>query len=526
LGPFDANGSFIAHIQPRNVRQLAARGAGATLVSGIVSLALQMGGTIVLARLLTPRDFGLVTMVTTFSLLLLNFGLNGFTEAIVQREGVTHRLASNVFWINTGCSAVLALGFAGAGTCLARLYKDPRVTGVTEAIALTILVSGLQVIHVALLKRAMRFAEASANDLVARGVSVIVAIVFALRGWGYWALVAGTIALPVSACVGALILCRWIPGLPRRAPGTGAAVKFAANIYAHFSTGYFTNNIDNFLVGWRLGSVPLGYYKKAYDLFILSSNQLSAGLTIVAVSALSRLQSDPAQYRRYLLNALAVMAFVGMGISGALALIGRDLILLILGPQWAEAGTIFTIFSPGIGMMLLYCTYVWIHLSIGRADRCFRWGLMDLVVTTAALYMGVHWGAEGVATAWVIAYWLMTFPALWYAGRPIQFGIGPVVGVAWKYIVSALIAYVVVLLLVREMQGLLAGPGPLWAALRVLCFSVLFVAAYVAAVIASHQSLEPIRLLVGLVREMVSPNREGEREPAGRLEEPEEIRIT
>jgi O-antigen/teichoic acid export membrane protein len=522
LGPFDANGSFRARIQPKHVRHLATRGAGATLVSGIVSLSVQMGGTIVLARLLTPRDFGLVTMVTTFSLLLLNFGLNGFTEAVVQREDVNHALASNLFWINAGCSTLLALGFAASGTWLARLYKDPRIAGVAEAVALTILVTGLQVIHIALLKRAMRFTEASINDLVARGVAVAVSISFAWIGWGYWALVAGTIALPVSTCLGAWILCRWLPGFPRRAAGTGSAVKFAINIYAHFSAGYFTNNVDNFLVGWRLGSVPLGYYKKAYDLFILSSNQLSSGLTIVAVSALSRLRADAAQYRRYLLNALAVMAFVGMGVSGDLALTGRDLIRVVLGPRWVESGVIFTIFSPGIGMMLLYCTYVWIHLSIGRADRCFRWGLVDLAATTAALCIGLHWGAEGVAAAWVVAYWVMTFPALWYAGRPIQFGIGPVVGVVWRYILAALAAYLAALFLIGEMPALTAGPGALWAAVRVLSFSALFVALYVGAVVACHQSLEPVHLLVGLAREMASRRRVADSDTEDRLQEPEE----
>jgi O-antigen/teichoic acid export membrane protein len=512
LGPFDANGSFGARIQSKNVRQLATRGAGATLVSGVVSLGVQMAGTVVLARLLTPRDFGLVTMVTTFSLLLLNFGLNGFTEAIVQREDVSHALASNLFWINVGCSALLALGFASAGTWLARLYKDPHVAGVTEAIAVTIFVTGLQVMPIALLKRAMRFAEASANDVVARGVAIAVSIVFAWLGWGYWALVAGAISLPVSTCLGAWILCRWIPGLPRRAAGTGSAVKFAVNIYARFSTGYFTNNVDNFLVGWRLGSVPLGYYKKAYDLFILSSNQLSTGLTIVAVSALSRLQADAAQYRRYLLSALAVMAFVGMGISGDLALIGKDLILLILGPRWSESGAIFTIFSPGIGMMLLYGTHVWIHLSIGRADRWFRWGLVDLVTTTAALCVGLHWGAKGVAVAWVVAYWLITFPALWYAGRPIQFEIGPVVSAVWRYMLAALAAYLVALFLIGKMQAFAAGPEPLWVAVRILSFSALFVALYFGAVIAFHRSLEPVHLLVGLTREMASRRRVEEQE--------------
>ena len=123
--------------------------------------------------------------------------------------------------------------------------------------------------------------------------------------------------------------------------GTGPLIRFATSTYARFSTGYFTNNVDNFLVGWRLGSLTLGFYKKAFDLFALPAYQLSTSLTIVAVAALSRLRSDWVQYRRYLLGAIGVAAFVGMGLGADLTLVGKDLIFVLLGPKWQESGRIF-----------------------------------------------------------------------------------------------------------------------------------------------------------------------------------------
>jgi PST family polysaccharide transporter len=502
LRPFDASGAFQNPVDSGNVRQLATRGAGAALFSGGAGLGIQIVSTVVLARLLGPKDFGLVTMVTTFSLLFLNFGLNGITEAIVQREDVNHQLASNLFWINVAGSTVLAIGFAAAGSLLARLYGDGRVAGVSAAMAITIFVTGLQVIQLALLKRAMRFPAVSANDMISRAVSVIVSIGLAWAGWGYWALVAGAIALPVSTLVGAWILCPWIPGLPQHAAGTGSMVRFAIHTYGRFFTGYFTNNLDNFLVGWKLGPASLGFYKKAYDLFVLPSNQLATGLTMVAVSALSRLQRDRAQYKRYLLSALGVMAFVGMGISGDLTLVGKDLVLVLLGAKWGESGRLFTIFAPGIGFMLLYCTHIWIHLSLGKADRWFRWGLVDLVVTTVFLFVGLHWHAEGIAVAWVAAYWVIAYPALWYAGQPIELGVSAVIGVTWKYIVASLVAGGAVFFLGRAVPPWLAAPGPLWALARLTAVSTLFLAFYLGAVIALHRSLAPLYQVVGLLREM------------------------
>src|ERR1035437_893472 len=108
--------------------------------------------------------------------------------------------------------------------------------------------------------------------------------------------------------------------------------------YGLFSINYFARNTDNLLVGWRFGAPALGFYKKAYDLFALSATQLVASTTVVAVSALSRVKDDRAQYRRYLLGALTVMAFLGMGLAGDLTLVGKDLIRVLLGPRWEPAG--------------------------------------------------------------------------------------------------------------------------------------------------------------------------------------------
>jgi O-antigen/teichoic acid export membrane protein len=515
--PFDKNGAFqAAAVEGAGLRQAAVRSVGVTLLSGGLGLAIQIVAVVVLARLLTPRDFGLVTMVTTFSLLLVNFGLNGITEAVVQREIVDDPLASNLFWINVGGSFLLAVGFASAGSLLAKLYHDPLITGVTEGVAVTIFLTGLSVLHLALLKRAMRFSLVSAIDLLSRGVSVVLSVLLAWLGWGYWALVAGVVGQSFASCVGSWICCQWLPGLPRKNVGTRPLIKFAISTYARFSTGYFTNNLDNFLVGWRLGPASLGFYKKAYDLFVLPTNQLSTGLTIVAVSALSRLKRDSTQYRRYLLGALGVTALVGMGLGADLMLVGKDLILVLLGPKWQESGRIFTLFGPGIGIILLYCTHIWIHLSIGRADRWFRWGLVDLVVTTLFLLLGLHWGAEGIAVAWVASYWVIAFPALWYACQPIQIGISPILAAVWKYILSSLVAGCASALLIRVMPWFATEPGWRGAFLRVVTNSILFSVLYLGAVVALHRGFGPLKQFAGLLREMISRDRSAK--PASSIE--------
>ena len=503
MRPFDKDGVFHPTADAVALRRQAVRGAGITVFSGGVGLSVQIVATVVLARLLTPNDFGLVTMVTTFSMLLINFGWNGFTEAVIQRETIDRFLVSNLFWINAGAGALLTIGFASAGSLLARFYGDARVAHVSVAMSVTIFIQTLAVQHLALLKRAMHFSFTSANDIVSRFVSVVVSIALAWAGWGYWALVAGNVAQALSTCIGAWWLCQWIPSLPRSAAGTGAMVRFAISTYGRFIANYCTWNLDNLLVGWRFGPVSLGFYKKAYDLFGLSASQLVAPLTSVAVSALSRLNRTSKEFRRSLLGALEMTAFVGMAVGTDLTLIGKDVIRVLLGPRWDESGRIFMFFGPGIGVMLLYYTHGWIHLSIGRADRWLRWGLVEFGTTGMLFLVGLHWGPIGIAMAWMASFWILTLPALWYAGRPINLGIGPVVAIVWRYVVASLLAGGLAEVIIRRLPSSIAGPDTFAAIARIAAISLMFGAFYLGAVVLLHGGFAPLVQLSGLVREMV-----------------------
>jgi O-antigen/teichoic acid export membrane protein len=498
--PFDESGAFTLAAKDQEIRRLAVQGAGATTLSQVFGLSIQMIATVILARLLTPEDFGLVTMVTTFSLLFMNAGGNGFTEVVLQRKEVDHVGVTNLFWINIGTGVVLTVAFAAAGSSIAWFYDNPRVTQVAVGLSLTIFIASTSVIHSALLMRAMRFPMVYANQLLARLVSVAVSILLAWAGWGYWALVGGAIAQPLSESVGAWSLCRWTPGLPRQAYGTGSMVGFALNVYGRFSFNYFSRNVDNLLVGWRFNAQSLGFYKKAYDLFALSA--VPQSLTSVAVSTLSRLSHDSQKYKRYLLKALSISAFLGMGLGGALTLVGRDFIRVLLGPKWEPAGQIFTFFGPGFGIMFVYGIHGWIHLSIGKPGRWLRWGIIEFCVTGSLLVLALRWGPAAVATSWSLSLLILTIPALWYASRPIGFGIAPMIAAVWKFFAASLLAGCATVVIVGGFRFFAPASDLVEAAARIAKISLLFSVLYVSAVTILHRSLTPLYQVADLLREM------------------------
>jgi O-antigen/teichoic acid export membrane protein len=493
LTPFDSTGAFRPPEQAPELQRQAVRSAGVTIFSQGLMFGTQLVGTFILARMLTPGDFGVVTMVSTFSLLLVGFGVNGFTEALLQRPDVNRRLASNLFWLNVVAGVVLSAAFAASGALLARFYHDDRVTAVTVGMAIVVLLSSTSVLHLTLLKRAMQFSSVSFAEITGRLGSVLASVWFAWIGWGYWALVIGAIVQPLIVSAFAYYQCRWLPSIPSRDPGTMEVVKYALHVYGRYCFNYMTRNTDNLLVGWRFGGQALGLYKKAYDLFLLPTAQLVAPVTAVAISALSRLRDDLDEYKRWFKNLLRLLGFVGMGLGGCLTLVGADLMRLILGSGWEMSGRIFVLFGPGIGVMLIYSATGLLHLSIGTADRWFRWGLIESAVTIGLFFVALPWGPLGLALAWTASFWILVGPAFSYAGKPIHLTFRFVLAVTWRYVIASLVAGVLSAQAVKYVPVLSLHSDWLAAAYRVSAGSLIFGVFYLAAVVALFGGFEPLR---------------------------------
>lgn len=488
-----------------DLKRQAVRGAGATVFSQILGSGTQIIGAVILARLLIPEDFGLVAMVTAFSLLLQNFGVNGFTEAIIQQEVVNHKQISTLFWINVGFSLSLTLLFMASAPLIALFYKEPRLKSITIAISFSIIFAGMSTQHLALLKRQMRFYSTSANSLGSSLISVIIAITLAWWGWGYWAIVARRLSLPLITTVGAWILCPWRPGLPSLRTDVLPMLKFAVNTYGNFTMNYFSRNLDKILIGWRYSTQSLGYYDRAYHLFVMPVNQLSAPLASVSLATLSRLRNDPKKYHKYYLEAISILSFIGMPLSATLTLIGKDMILLLLGPQWSKAGQIFTVFGPAVGIMLIYSTNGWLHLSLGKADRWFRWAIMAFIVTALCFIIGLQFGTLGVAIAYSASFYILIGPCLWYAGKPIRLKLTSIVSTIWKYFVSALFAGLISFFILHFFDltsNIFIG---LNIFLRLLLSSFLCIIIYLILVVAFYRSMKPITRFISVLRDMM-PN--------------------
>ena len=377
---------------------------GRSVRGGVLTLSSQGGrflftsvATIVLARLLTPVDFGLVAMVTAISALGQAFADFGLSEATIQRPEISHEQVSTLFWINLGIGLALTLVMAALAPALAWFYREPRLVKITLTVSLTFLIGGLRVQHNALLKRQMRFVALAARDVASFVVAVPVAIIMAWRGAGYWAIIALPLTENFTCMVLSWLLVRWIPGLPHRRAGVRSMVEFGGKVAASYVIGNVNRSADSVLIGWRWGAHPLGLYSRAYNLLMLPVRQLSAPASSVAVPAFSRLQNDPERFARYYLRMANLMMWITTPLFGFLFVAAKPVIVLVLGRQWQDAAPVFQILVIASLCQMLSESIVWVFVSRGESGRMLKLLLVMSPVIISSFALGLSFGIKGVA---------------------------------------------------------------------------------------------------------------------------------
>lgn len=501
--PTDSAQYFSTDHLASNLKIRAMRGASMTLIAQVFSFAVQTVGTIILARILTPDDFGLIAMVLTMSLLLQNFGLNGFTEAVIQQKEINHRQISTLFWIGVALSVFLSVFFIVSIPVIVWFYREPRLKLIIIVISSSIAITGFSIQHLALLKRGMEFRKIAVNDMTAGVMSTIIPIAMAWSGCGYWSLVAKWIISPLFTTIGAWLLCGWRPSPPSRGTGVRRMFRFAMQTYGNFFMSYFRRNLDKILIGRFYGGLALGLYDRAYQLSSMIPSQIVSPLSSVAISAFSKLSGDKVKYRDSYLKLLSLIGFIGVPLSAALTLISNDVIFVLLGPKWHDAVKIFFAFGLSIGVVMIYITHGWLHLSLGTPDRWFKWGIVELFVTLICFMVGLRFGAFGVAIAFSASFYILVGPALWYAGKPIDLSILSVVSCLWKYYVSAFASGLSCWVLIYFHQGASVVFMDANIVLRMAISVLLCLLLYLIFVIALHRSPKPIVQFISTLREIV-----------------------
>jgi PST family polysaccharide transporter len=222
--------------------------------------------------------------------------------------------------------------------------------------------------------------------------------------------------------------------------GVKSMVKFGLNVTGFTMTDFVSKSSDRIAIGYRIGAAGLGFYQNAFFVYDNLIDIVIAPLHGVAVSALSKLRNDLDELRRSWAKALSTLAFFSMPAFGLLAVVSRDLIVLLMGAKWSKSGLLLSVLALRGIPHTVERTAGWLHVTAGRTDRWMRWGAFQACAQLVALYFGLKWGPTGVVTAFVVTMFALFVPAIAYAGRPLDLGGRDMLKAVWRQMLGALLS--------------------------------------------------------------------------------------
>ena len=465
-------GNFASDTTPAELKKKTARGALISTCAQATNLVLRTGSMVILARLLTPQDFGLVGMVTACTGFVALFQDAGLSMATIQRTSITHEQVSTLFWINILVGIALALICAGMAPILSAFYHEPRLFWLTVVVGTSFLFYGAGAQHRAMLQRAMRLATLTIIDLSSLVLSICLGIGMALGGFGYWAVLCTIVAPLAFNLFGLWTATGWRPGLPRRGCGAGSMLKYGGTITLNGVVVYFCYNLDKVLLGRFWGADILGLYGRAYTLINLPTQTLNSTIAVVALPALARLQNEPKRLKNYFLKGYGLFLSLAIPITMACAAFAEDIIHVFLGAKWNATVPVFRLLTPMAFAFALFNPFGWFLIATGRATRSLHIAFMIVPVVIAGYLAGLSQGAVGVAAGFSIATLLLIPPILFWSTRGTLISVTETLMVVSRPLLAGLVGTGVALAASAGLARFLTGPLPRLFVASFVLFSV------------------------------------------------------
>jgi PST family polysaccharide transporter len=428
-------------------------GIGWTALGRVLTQVASFGLSVLLARLLTPADFGLLGITTVFTGFAALFAEMGFSAAIVQAREVEETHRSSVFWLNVGVGVATTVILAASSPLVAGFFSEPRLRWLMMALSLNFIIGSFSVVQRALLTRAMRFRALATVDTLSVVISGIGAVGLALSGWGVWSLVVQGLARAALATLLLWVQGGWHPRLHFRWASVRELLGYSAHLLGFNTLNYWVRNVDNLLIGRFFGSAELGIYTRAYSTMLLPVSQLTGVLGNVMFPALARIQDDAPRVKRAYLQALALIAFVTLPAMFGLAAVAHDFVAAVYGPRWARVAGVLQVLSIIGGLQSLQSTVGWLYRSQGRTDVLLRWGLFAGAFLVAGIGVGVGLGSiESVAICYAVANLLLTYVNFSVPGKYIGMRAAEVLHATWRSILSSSVMAGLVAFLAHELR--------------------------------------------------------------------------
>ena len=406
-----------------DLRGSAARGFAWTVGQALSGRLLSLVGFVVLARLLSPGDYGTVALAAVFAGILQVFAAAGLTQALVQRPTVEKRDLDSTFWYGLLIGAALALVLFASSWPLAAAFDQPQLGPVLRVLSISMLFVALGSTPQAVLMRELRF-RANAHSMIAANlVATVAGIAFALLGFGVWSLVVQTIlGIGVNAVV-TLVLSGYRPSMYASWRRAWRFFNYSRHLAGSGSLDLISTRADDFLIGGVLGPVALGFYTIAFRILTIMNEVLGMTVRQVGYPVFSRLQDDGPRLRRAYSSAARMTALSTVPAFLFLLVTAPEVIPLVFGDQWEKSVPVMQILCLAGPPLVVTVLNGSLLQSVGRARLVFWLTVAGTVLGVVGFAVAVPYGIEWVAAAGVIRGYLLAPLALIYASRELGGGV-------------------------------------------------------------------------------------------------------
>jgi O-antigen/teichoic acid export membrane protein len=369
--------------------------------------------TIVVIRLLSPSDYGLLAMAMVFVSFIIHMSEAGLGAALVQAPEVDDLKLRGVFGAVILVHSALFVLLVAAAPTIAQFFEEDHLVLIIRVLALQLLIAMFAVIPSALLTRVLDFKRLSIIGLAGVLCGSLSSLGLALSGYGVWALVIGSLINNLWNTVAINVLSPFLKWPDFSLRGARSLVAFGAQVTAARALWLVYSQADIFIAGKLLGKELLGFYSVSMDLASLPVQKLSAVINQVAFPAFARLQDISGVVSQYLLKLLRVLGFVAFPVLWGISSIAPEIVAVLLGPKWGAAMVPLLVLPLVMPLNLVSTFLNTAFQGIGRSGVVFMNVLTACLVMPVAFWIGANWGLLGLCIAWVLAFPLVLIVNLW-----------------------------------------------------------------------------------------------------------------